>query len=75
MRQNRTACENQRIAGQAVRVSAVAVDVLKARCDVRVAGKSTFNFFGFFGGLDKLKPDDREEKRYWDADFELRSAR
>ena len=49
-------CKNQKTAGHAMCVKAVAVDVLSARSDVRVAGKRTFNFFE---GLDKLKPDDR----------------
>ena len=48
--------KNQRIAGQAFRVSAVAVDVLSARSDVRLFRKRTFEFLR---GLDKENPDDR----------------
>ena len=48
--------KNQKTAGQALRVSAVAVDVLSARSDVHVLRKRTFKFFE---GLDKLKLDDR----------------
>ena len=48
--------ENQKTAGHAMSVSAVAIDVLSARSDVHVCRKRTFEFLR---GLDKLKADDR----------------
>ena len=63
--------KNQKIAGMAVAMSAVADCVLLAIFNVRVC---PFRTFVFLRTRHVIKLDDCGEKRYWEADSELRSA-
>ena len=54
----------RRLAGIAEIVNSLAVGVLLKNKNVRVLPFRTFRFFEIF---DAIKPDDCEEKRYWDG--------